>query len=261
MSNTPNPVNPADPAGLGVAPPPVATTGKEVKPFARPVVQPTAEQLQAEQQAFIPQTAMVSTGSADRPRTKSTITGYLYAGTQLVNAQGRIVRQQYDSVREAYTELRSMPSEERVSLLNEMYQRGLYDKKLKPSATGLEQRDLRVMQDILLASNTYGYDWRTSLNFIRQENPVSSGSGRRLTSSVDLARALDQTALGALGRTLTPEERKQQIAYIQGQEAAGTTTSTSTLVSMAPSRVNPAEEQAYNFARVADITASILGGS
>jgi hypothetical protein len=262
MSNTPNPVNPADPAGLGVAPPPVATTDKGQQPFLRPVTGVTQEMLQAEQQAFMPQYSQAFTGTADRPRTKSTITGYLYAGTNLVDGSGRIVRQRYDATREAYTELRSMDATERTAFLTEMYQRGLYDGKIKPSSTGLTPSDLKVMQQVLLAANTYGYTWETALNFLRQENPVSSpGAGRKIPSAIDLGRALDEQALSSLGRTLTPQERKQQVANIQGQIAGGTDVQTSTLIEMAPGRVAPAEEQAYNFARVADITARILGGS
>lgn len=259
MSTTPTP---SDPAGLGVTPPPVATTGKETIPFPREVTGVSQAMVQAQPSAFIPQATQGFAGTADRPRTQSTITGYLYAGTDLVDGQGRIVRAKYDATREAFTELRSMPTSERLAFLNEMYQRGLYDKKIKPSATGLTQADLRVMQDVLLTSNTYGYEWRTALNFIRQENPVGlPGSGRKATSSVDLAEALDRAALGSLGRTLTAAERKQQIASIQSQERAGTDVSTGMLVQQAPGQVAPAEEQAYNFARVADLTASILGGS
>jgi hypothetical protein len=262
MSNTPNPVNPADPAGLGVGGPPAATTDKGQQPFLRPVTGVTPAMVQADQQAFIPQYSQTITGSADRPRTKSTITGYLYAGKSLVDGSGRIVRQRYDATREAYTELRSMDATERSSFLNEMYQRGLYDGKIKPSATGFTPADLKVMQQILLASNEYGYDWRTSLNFIRQENPVSSpGAGRKIPSAIDLGRALDEQALASLGRALTPQERQQQVARIQGQIRGGTDVQTSTLIEMAPGSVAPAEEQAYNFARVADITARILGGS
>jgi hypothetical protein len=262
MSNTPNPVNPADPAGLGVGGPPAATTDKGQQPFLRPVTGVTPEMVQADQQAFIPQYSQTITGSADRPRTKSTITGYLYAGKSLVDGSGRIVRQRYDATREAYTELRSMDATERSSFLNEMYQRGLYDGKIKPSATGFTPADLKVMQQILLASNEYGYDWRTSLNFIRQENPVSSpGAGRKIPSAIDLGRALDEQALASLGRALTPQERQQQVSNIQGQIRGGTDVQTSTLIEMAPGNVAPAEEQAYNFARVADITARILGGS
>jgi hypothetical protein len=262
MSTDPKPVNPADPAGLGVGGPPAATTDKGQQPFLRPVTGVTPEMVQADQQAFIPQYSQTITGSADRPRTKSTITGYLYAGKSLVDGSGRIVRQRYDATREAYTELRSMDATERSSFLNEMYQRGLYDGKIKPSATGFTPADLKVMQQILLTSNEYGYDWRTSLNFIRQENPVSSpGAGRKIPSAIDLGRALDEQALASLGRALTPQERQQQVASIQGRIRGGTDVQTSTLIEMAPGNVAPAEEQAYNFARVADITARILGGS
>lgn len=263
MTEIPNPRDSANPAGLNIQPrPTVSVGGSDKTPFPREVTGIPQQVYESQQASFIPQYTQTPTGSADRPRTQSTITGFLYAGTDLVDGQGRIVRSRYDTTKEAYTELRKMPTTERLDFLREMYQRGLYDKKLKPSDTGLSQADLRVMQDVLLTANTYGYEWRTALNFIRQENPVTSpGAGRKATSSVDLAEALDRAALGSLGRTLTAAERKQQIASIQAQERAGTDVTTGMLVQQAPTQVAPAEEQAYNFARVADLTASILGGS
>lgn len=263
MSNTPAPipVNPADPLNAG-APPLATATAKGATPFPRPVTTNVlpAEAL-PETGAFLPQTSTRLEGSADNPRVGRTTTGYLYAGQNLVDEKGRIARAPYDIVRETYTELTKLDSTQRAALLKEMYERGLYEKGVKPTTTGLGQQDLRVMSDILKSSNQYGYDWRTSLNFIRQDNPVSTpGSGRRVSQKLDLAKDLQREALGTLGRALTPPELKALIAQVQRGEAAGTA-STSTLVEMAPGQANPDEAQAYGFARVADFTSQILGGN
>jgi hypothetical protein len=259
MSNIPNPVNPSDPLGVGTAP--VATATKGSTPFPRPVqtnVLP-ADAL-PETAVFLPQTSTRFEGTADNPRVGRTTTGYLYAGQNLVDEKGNIVRAPYDIVRETYTELTQLDSTERAALLKEMYQRGLYEKGVKPSNSGLGLQDLRVMSDILKSSNQYGYNWRTSLNFIRQDNPVStSGSGRRVSQKLDLAKDLQREALGTLGRALTKAELNALVLQVQRGEAAGTA-STSTLVEMAPGQANPDEAQAYGFARVADYTSQILGG-
>lgn len=259
MSNTPIPVNPADPVNAGAPPPATATKGST--PFPRPVatnvLPPDAL---PETAVFLPQYSGRFEGTADNPRVGRTTTGYLYAGQNLVDEKGRIVRAPYDIVRETYTELTQLDSTERAALLNEMYQRGLYEKGVKPSNSGLGQQDLRVMSDILKSSNQYGYNWRTSLNFIRQDNPVStSGSGRRVSQKLDLAKDLQREALGTLGRALTKAELNALVLQVQRGESAGTA-STSTLVEMAPGQANPDEAQAYGFARVADFTSQILGG-
>jgi len=222
MSNIPNPVNPADPLGVGTAP--VATATKGSTPFPRPVqtnvLPPDAL---PETAAFLPQTSTRLEGSADNPRVGRTTTGYLYAGQNLVDEKGRIVRAPYDIVRETYTELTQLDSTERAALLKEMYQRGLYERGVKPSNSGLGQQDLRVMSDILKSSNQYGYNWRTSLNFIRQDNPVStSGSGRRVSQKLDLAKDLQREALGTLGRALTKAELNALVLQVQRGESAGT---------------------------------------
>ena len=245
MSNTPIPVNPADPLGVGTAPVATATTGST--PFPRPVatnlLPPDAL---PETAVFLPQYSGRFEGTADNPRVGRTTTGYLYAGQNLVDEKGRIVRAPYDIVRETYTELTQLDSTERAALLKEMYDRGLYEKGVKPSNSGLGQQDLRVMSDIL--------------NFIRQDNPVStSGSGRRVSQKLDLAKDLQREALGTLGRALTKAELNALVLQVQRGESAGTA-STSTLVEMAPGQANPDEAQAYGFARVADFTSQILGG-
>lgn len=260
MTMTPDPVNPADPLGKGPAP--VATAkATGATPFPRPVTSNVfPSDALPETGVFLPQVGKRLEGTADNPRVGKTTTGYLYAGQNLVNEKGSIVRSPYDFVRESYTELAQLDKTERDALLKEMYERGLYDRGVKPSVSGFGQQDLQVMSDILKTSNQYGYEWKTSLNFLRQENPVSKGSGRRVSKPIDLVGDLQREALGTLGRALTKQELNALVSQIQRGEAAGTA-STSTLVEMAPRQANPDEAQAYGFARVADFTSQILGGS
>lgn len=192
--------------------------------------------------------------------TQRTTTGrYLYSGTYLANAQGQVYRAAYDPASDPVTELAKLNSTERLGLLTELYQRGFYDGKGKPSDNGDSPLDTKAMQELLLTANTYGYDWKTSLNFVRQEFPVrgAGGSRRKATSAVDLGRALQDEAFAMLGRKLSKEELQQAISSVQSKEVS-TDTSTSTLVQMAPQQVDPTQAQAYGFTRAADIVSQML---
>lgn len=194
------------------------------------------------------------------PLTQRTTTGkYLYSGTYLANAQGQVYRAAYDAASDPVTELAKLNSTERLALLTELYQRGFYDGKGKPSEYGDSPLDTKAMQEFLLTSNTYGYDWQTSLNFVRQEFPVrgGGGAGRKATSAVDLSRALQDESFAMLGRKLSKEELRQAISSVQSKEVS-TDTSTSTLVQMAPQQVDPTQAQAYGFTRAADIVSQML---
>ena len=246
MSMTPNqeqPVTPVNPDPLGVGPAPVVVTGgSRNQPIPREV------------------TGVAPAIRSQVPLTQRTTTGkYLYSGTFLANAQGQVYRAAYDPASDPVTELAKLNSTERLALLTELYQRGFYDGKGKPSDNGDSPLDTKAMQEFLLTSNTYGYDWRTSLNFVRQEFPVrgAGGSRRKATSSVDLGRALQDEAFAMLGRKLSKEELRQAISSVQSKEVS-TDTSTSTLVQMAPQQVDPTQAQAYGFTRAADIVSQML---
>jgi len=156
MSMTPDPVNPADPLGQGA--PPMATATKGATPFPRQVTSNVlpAEAL-PETGTFLPQYTTRSEGTADNPRMGRTTTGYLYAGQNLVDEKGRIVRGPYDVVRDTYTELAKLDSTERAALLKEMYDRGLYDKGVKPSASGMGQQDLRLICLLQILRNQHSF--------------------------------------------------------------------------------------------------------
>ena len=233
-------VNP-DPLNVGAAPIVVAG-GSSKQPIPREV------------------TGVAPAIKAQVPLTQRTTTGkYLYSGTYLANAQGQVYRAAYNPTSDPVTELAKLNSTERLGLLTELYQRGFYDGKGKPSDNGDSPLDTKAMQEFLLTSNTYGYDWQTSLNFVRQEFPVtgSGGSGRKATSAVDLGKALQDEAFTMLGRKLSKEELQQAISSVQSKEVS-TNTSTSTLVEMAPQQVDPTQAQAYGFTRAADIVSQML---
>ena len=194
------------------------------------------------------------------PLTQRTTTGkYLYSGTYLANAQGQVYRAAYNPQTDPVIELSKMLPTDSLALRTELYQRGFYDGKARPSGEALTPQDVKAMQEFLLTANTYGYDWQTSLNFVRQEFPVtgSGGSGRKATSAVDLGKALQDEAFTMLGRKLSKEELQQAISSVQSKEVS-TNTSTSTLVEMAPQQVDPTQAQAYGFTRAADIVSQML---
>jgi len=194
------------------------------------------------------------------PLTQRTSTGkYLYSGTYLSNSQGQVYRRAYDPQTDPVIELSKLDPTKSLALRTELYQRGFYDGKARPSGTAITPQDVKAWQELLLTANTYGYDWQTSLNFVRQEYPItgSGGSGRKATSSVDLGRALQDESFAMLGRKLSKEELRQAISSVQSKEAS-TNTSTSTLVQMAPQQADPTQAQAYGFTRAADIVSQML---
>lgn len=247
MTTDPNqPAQPAqqtnpDPLGVGVAP--VAVSGgSKNQPIPREV------------------TSVVPALQSQVPLTQRTNTGkYLYSGTFLSNAQGQVYRAAYNPQTDPVVELAKLNLTDRLALLTELYQRDFYDGKGKPSTNGDSPLDIKAMQEFLNTSNTYGYDWQTSLNFVRQEFPVkgAGGSRRKATSAVDLSRALQDESFAMLGRKLTKEELQQAISSVQSKEVS-TDTSTSTLVQMAPQQVDPTQAQAYGFTRAADIVSQML---
>jgi hypothetical protein len=245
MSMTPTPTQPAqntNPDPLGVGPKPVVVAGGGDQPIPREV------------------TGVSPALKSQVPLTQRTTTGkYLYSGTYLANAQGQVYRAAYNTQTDPITELSKLDPTTSLALRTELYQRGFYDGRARPSGESLTPQDVKAWQEFLLTANTYGYDWETSLNFIRQEYPVtgSGGSGRKATSAVDLSRALQDESFAMLGRKLSKEELQQAISSVQSKEAS-TNTSTSTLVQMAPQQVDPTQAQAYGFTRAADIVSQML---
>lgn len=181
----------------------------------------------------------------------------LYYGNNLVNEKGQIERKPYDAPKEAYAELAKLAPADRIALQTELYQRNFYRGKSKPSTNGYEPSDIDAMKELLNTSNEYGYNWKTSLNFIRQDFPAT-GSGSRGPSKKEIRKSLDERAVEALGRKFTDEEVESLIAQVRQKSAAGETGGLSMISEDVVSGAATGEQQAFRFAQVADLFNDML---
>jgi hypothetical protein len=191
------------------------------------------------------------------PVQSSPMSRLLYYGTNLVNEKGQIERKPYDAPKEAYAELAKLAPADRAALQTELYQRNFYRGKTRPSTTGFNPADIEAMKELLLTSNEYGYNWRTSMNFVRQDFP-GSGSGRKAPSKMDTRKSLDERAVEALGRKFTDAEIESLIQQVQQKSVAGESGSLATISENVVSGAAVGEQQAYRFAQVADLFNNML---
>ena len=250
-----------DPINAGPMPGVAGTAGTP-----REIMTPPAEQFgayrQAEPDAF--QYVQDPGGMGTRSRTgggspiqSGGMSKLLYYGQNLVNERGQIERKPYDATKEAYSELAKLNPTDRAALQTELYQRRFYRSKSRPSTTGFNPADVDAMKELLLASNEYGYNWKTSLNFIRQEYPAS-GSGRKGPSKMDTRKSLDEKAVEALGRKFTDAEVESLIQQVQQKSVAGESGSLATISENVVAGAATGEQQAYRFAQVADLFNQML---
>jgi hypothetical protein len=250
-----------DPINAGPMPGVAGTAGTP-----REIMTPPAEQFgayrQAEPDAF--QYVQDASGMGTRSRTgggspiqSGGMSKLLYYGQNLVNERGQIERKPYDATKEAYSELAKLNPTDRAALQTELYQRRFYRSKSRPSTTGFNPADVDAMKELLLASNEYGYNWKTSLNFIRQEYPAS-GSGRKGPSKMDTRKSLDEKAVEALGRKFTDAEVESLIQQVQQKSVAGESGSLATISENVVAGAATGEQQAYRFAQVADLFNQML---
>jgi hypothetical protein len=235
----------------------------------REIMTPPAEQFGAYRQAepgafqYIQEgTGAVGMGVRSRtgggaPAQSGGMSKLLYYGQNLVNEKGQIERKPYDAAKEAYAELAKLNPTDRAALQTELYQRNFYRSKSRPSTTGFNPADVDAMKELLLASNEYGYNWKTSLNFIRQEYPTS-GSGRKSPSKMDTRKSLDEKAIEALGRKFTDAEVESLIQQVQQKSIAGDSGSLATISENVVAGAATGEQQAYRFAQVADLFNEML---
>ena len=189
------------------------------------------------------------------------VAGAIYTGQALMDNRGNITRMPYDPQRETLSELSRLDATERTALLQELYQRGLYPRGSKPSATGTGLPDLQAMGELLSTANVYGYEWKTSLNLLRSDFPsVGRGSGGRKTPVDDIRKSVDQQALSALGRKFTDDEISGLIQQIQSREAGGDKTSLSTMAEGAVSGAAQQEQTAYRFSQTVNLFNDMLRG-
>jgi hypothetical protein len=231
----------------------------------REISAPPSDQFQAYQQAepgafqYVQEGGMgtrTRTGGGS-PVQSGAMSKLLYYGNNLVNERGQIERKPYDAPKEAYAELAKLATADRIALQTELYQRRFYRGKSKPSTTGFDPADVDAMKELLNTSNEYGYNWKTSLNFVRQEFPAS-GSGSRGPSKKEIRKSLDERAVEALGRKFTDVEVESLIAQVQQKSAAGESGGLSMISEDVVSGAATGEQQAYRFAQVADLFNDML---
>jgi hypothetical protein len=250
-----------DPINVGPMP---GVAGTTVSP--RQIMTPPADQFgaykQAEPDAF--QYVQQAGGMGTRTRTgggspmqSGPMSQLLYYGKNLVNEKGQIERKPYDAPKEAYAELAKLLPLDRAALQAELYQRDFYRGKARPSTTGFNPADIDAMKELLLTSNEYGYNWKTSLNFVRQEFP-GSGGGRKAPSKMDTKKSLDEKAVEALGRKFTDAEIESLIQQVQQKSVAGESGSLATISENVVAGAAAGEQQAYRFAQVADLFNQML---
>lgn len=232
----------------------------------REISAPPAEQFGAYQQAepgafqYVQQGDTMGTRSrtgGGSPIQSGPMSKLLYYGQNLVNEKGQIERKPYDAPKEAYAELAKLAPLDRAALQTELYQRNFYRGKSRPSTTGFNPADIEAMKELLLTSNEYGYNWKTSMNFVRQDFPAS-GSGRRGPSKMDTRKSLDERAVEALGRKFTDAEVESLIQQVQQKSVAGESGSLSTISENVVAGAATGEQQAYRFAQVADLFNQML---
>lgn len=231
----------------------------------REIMVPPTEQFGAYQQAepnafqYVQESGMGTrsrTGGGS-PIQSGPMSKLLYYGQNLVNETGQIERKPYDASREAYAELAKLNPTDRAALQTELYQRNFYSSKTRPSSTGFNPADVDAMKNLLLTSNEYGYNWKTSMNFIRQDYP-GSGGGSRGPSKMDTRKSLDEKAVEALGRKFTDEEIESLITQVQQKSIAKESGSLSTISENVVAGAATGEQQAYRFAQVADLFNQML---
>jgi hypothetical protein len=242
--------------------PGVVGTAKGPREIATPPSEQFGAYQQAEPDAF--QYVQQAGGMGTRSRTgggspiqSGAMSKLLYYGQNLVNERGQIERKPYDASKEAYAELAKLNPLDRAALQTELYQRKFYSSKTRPSSTGFNPADIDAMKNLLLTSNEYGYNWKTSMNFIRQDYP-GSGSGSRGPSKMDTRKSLDEKAVEALGRKFTDAEIESLITQVQQKSATGESGSLSTISENVVAGAATGEQQAYRFAQVADLFNQML---
>jgi len=234
--------------------PDIEPVGKQRRVLPRPVTGQIAPELAEYVQ---PELRSVPTRPAGTPGGRRN--QFFYTGDALLDNRGNITRQKYDAIGESASELAALAPEDRLALLQDLYQRDFYPKGLKPSASGTERGDYAAFAELLETANVYGYEWRTSLPMIRADYPTSRGGrGGRRTPVEDIRKSVDQQALAALGRKFTDDEISGLIAQIQSREAGGDRTTLSTMAEGAVAGAVPDEQQAYRFTQVVDLFNDML---
>lgn len=168
--------------------------------------------------------------------------------TKLVDAKGNISRDQYNRA-DAYQELRKLNITQRISLLKDLYSRGMFPGKQGPSPTGLDDSSVSAMEQFLGIVNTTGYTWDVAKPVVMSQYPnvygaPNMGGGQTYTVSnpKDIERVADQVAEQIIGRRISAADMQKIVQTVQGRERAAGLQQSGEIVS-APSAQTIAQEQ------------------
>jgi hypothetical protein len=196
----------------------------------------------------------------------------VYVGPGLVDGNGVIKREPYDPANidtEAYRFLAGKGRGDRIAFLNTLADRGLYDGG-KPSSSTFDAKDINAVSQYLLELNRWGVTEDIGLAYLTNEYPggqARTGRTVRVTAKEDLQTVLRDESFRQLGRSMTPQEVRDAVQFIQTRErqaAMGGTEqapATSTLVTQAVGRGRQEEVQVEGFRTLADLIERALGGS
>jgi hypothetical protein len=196
----------------------------------------------------------------------------VYVGPGLVDGNGVIKREPYDPANidtEAYRFLAGKGRGDRIAFLNTLADRGLYDGG-KPSSSTFDAKDINAVSQYLLELNRWGVTEDIGLAYLANEYPggqARTGRTVRVTAKEDLQTVLRDESFRQLGRSMTPQEVRDAVQFIQTRErqaAMGGTEqvpATSTLVTQAVGRGRQEEVQVEGFRTLADLIERALGGS
>jgi hypothetical protein len=147
----------------------------------------------------------------------STIT-FGYTGNSLVDKNGAISRPQYDPNTEAYSYIAKMDTGERLSFLNKLYSRGLYNGS-KPSTTGFASKDIGAVQDFMLYANSKRSTGDVALSILLAEvGSVGGGTAIRTTAKADIRSIFKDATRRMLGRDVPPGVIERFVKAYEGQE-------------------------------------------
>jgi hypothetical protein len=161
--------------------------------------------------------ATTEASSARLRESGSTIT-FGYTGNSLIDKNGAISRPQYDPNTEAYSYLAKMDTGERLSFLNKLYSRNLYNGS-KPSTTGFASKDIGAVQDFMLYANSKRVTGDVALSLLLAEfGSVGGAKAIRTTPKQDIRAIFKTVSSTTLGRELPPDVIERFVKSFEGLE-------------------------------------------
>lgn len=161
--------------------------------------------------------ASTEASSARLRESGSTIT-FGYTGNNLIDKSGAISRGQYDPNTEAYSYIAKMDTGERLSFLNKLYSRGLYNGS-KPSTTGFASKDIGAVQDFMLYANSKRATGDVALSMLLAEfGNVGGAKAIRTTPKDDIRAVFRNASRVMLGREVPPNVIERFVKAFEGQE-------------------------------------------